>query len=165
MSDTPTNAAVAQEDTARVEKEAARRAEPGGIGRLLRSGAGHNLGLVLALALLAVIGFYSRAISPALPPRCRFHPTCSAYAAEAIERHGAARGSWLALRRILKCAPWHPGGLDPVPPRRPGRGTDAVPAAGPDHDPPGAGGPPADRGDRTAPRGAAAPTSEEQASC
>ncbi len=66
-------------------------------------------------ALLAVVGFYSRAVSPALPPRCRFYPTCSAYAAEAIERHGAARGSWLALRRILKCAPWHPGGLDPVP--------------------------------------------------
>ncbi len=66
-------------------------------------------------ALLAVVGFYSRAISPALPPRCRFYPTCSAYAAEAIERHGAARGSWLALRRILKCAPWHPGGVDPVP--------------------------------------------------
>ncbi|SOC52384.1 hypothetical protein SAMN05660748_4059 [Blastococcus aggregatus] len=67
-------------------------------------------------ALLAVVGFYSRAISPALPPRCRFYPTCSAYAAEAIERHGAARGSWLALRRILKCAPWHPGGVDHVPP-------------------------------------------------
>jgi putative membrane protein insertion efficiency factor len=68
-------------------------------------------------ALLAVIGFYSRAISPALPPRCRFHPTCSAYAAEAIERHGAARGSWLAVRRIAKCAPWHPGGVDLVPSR------------------------------------------------
>lgn len=66
-------------------------------------------------ALLAAVGFYSRAISPALPPRCRFYPTCSAYAAEAIERHGAARGSWLAVRRILKCAPWHPGGVDPVP--------------------------------------------------
>lgn len=66
-------------------------------------------------ALLAAVGFYSRAISPALPPRCRFYPTCSAYAAEAIDRHGAARGSWLAVRRILKCAPWHPGGLDPVP--------------------------------------------------
>ncbi|WP_197022317.1 membrane protein insertion efficiency factor YidD [Candidatus Blastococcus massiliensis] len=65
--------------------------------------------------LLAVIGFYSRAISPALPPRCRFHPTCSAYAAEAIGRYGAGRGSWLALRRILKCAPWHPGGVDLVP--------------------------------------------------
>src|SRR4051812_20685318 len=68
-------------------------------------------------ALLGFIRFYSRAISPALPPRCRFYPTCSAYAAEAIERHGAARGSWLALRRIVKCAPWHPGGVDLVPAR------------------------------------------------
>jgi uncharacterized protein len=66
-------------------------------------------------ALLAAIGFYSRAVSPALPARCRFYPTCSAYAAEAIARHGAARGSWLALRRLVKCAPWHPGGVDPVP--------------------------------------------------
>src|SRR5215212_5616306 len=66
-------------------------------------------------AVLAVIGFYSRAISPALPPRCRFYPTCSAYAAEAIERHGALRGTGLALRRLVKCAPWHPGGVDLVP--------------------------------------------------
>ncbi|MFP5371384.1 MAG: membrane protein insertion efficiency factor YidD [Actinomycetes bacterium] len=66
-------------------------------------------------ALLAAIGFYSRAVSPALPARCRFHPTCSAYAAAAIEVHGVARGSWLALVRLAKCAPWHPGGLDPVP--------------------------------------------------
>ena len=66
-------------------------------------------------ALLAVVRFYSRAISPALPPRCRFYPTCSAYAAEAIERHGAARGGWLTLRRLAKCAPWHPGGVDLVP--------------------------------------------------
>lgn len=66
-------------------------------------------------ALLAAIGFYSRAISPALPPRCRFYPTCSAYAAEAIETHGALRGTGLALRRLAKCAPWHPGGVDPVP--------------------------------------------------
>ena len=66
--------------------------------------------------LLAVIGFYSRAVSPALPPRCRFYPTCSAYAAEAIGVHGALRGSWLAVRRLVKCAPWHPGGVDPVPP-------------------------------------------------
>jgi putative membrane protein insertion efficiency factor len=71
--------------------------------------------------LLAAIGFYARAISPALPARCRFYPTCSAYAAEAIERHGAGRGTWLALRRLAKCAPWHPGGVDPVP---------AVPAHG-----------------------------------
>jgi uncharacterized protein len=65
--------------------------------------------------LLGAIRFYSRAISPALPARCRFYPTCSAYAAQAIERHGAARGSWLALRRLVKCAPWHPGGVDLVP--------------------------------------------------
>jgi hypothetical protein len=71
----------------------------------------------VARALLATIGFYSRAISPALPPRCRFAPTCSAYAAEAVAVHGAARGSWLALLRLLRCAPWHPGGYDPVPPR------------------------------------------------
>ena len=70
--------------------------------------------------LLAVIGFYSRAVSPALPARCRFYPTCSAYAAEAIARHGAARGTWLAVRRLAKCAPWHPGGVDHVPPVRPG---------------------------------------------
>nr|WP_097207590.1 membrane protein insertion efficiency factor YidD [Geodermatophilus sabuli] len=65
--------------------------------------------------MLGTVRFYQRAISPALPPRCRFAPTCSAYAVEAIEVHGAARGSWLALLRLLKCAPWHPGGFDPVP--------------------------------------------------
>jgi putative membrane protein insertion efficiency factor len=70
---------------------------------------------MIARQLLRLIRFYSRAISPALPPRCRFYPSCSAYAAEAIARHGAGRGSWLALRRLLKCAPWHPGGYDPVP--------------------------------------------------
>jgi uncharacterized protein len=77
---------------------------------------------VIRRALLRAIRFYSQAISPALPPRCRFQPTCSAYAAEAVERHGAVRGSWLALRRLLKCAPWHPGGYDPVPDRAPGTG-------------------------------------------
>jgi putative membrane protein insertion efficiency factor len=70
---------------------------------------------MVARALLRLIGFYSRAVSPALPARCRFYPTCSAYAAEAIARHGAAHGSWLALRRLVKCAPWHPGGVDLVP--------------------------------------------------
>ena len=59
-------------------------------------------------------------MNPALPARCRFYPTCSAYAAEAIARHGTARGSWLALRRLVKCAPWHPGGVDHVPPAAPG---------------------------------------------
>ena len=72
-------------------------------------------------ALLAGVRFYQRAISPALPPRCRFQPTCSAYAVEAIELHGAARGTWLALRRLIRCAPWHPGGVDlvPLPPGAP----------------------------------------------
>jgi putative membrane protein insertion efficiency factor len=78
---------------------------------------------MIGRALLAVIRFYSRAISPALPPRCRFHPTCSAYAAEAIERHGPARGTWLAVRRLVKCAPWHPGGVDLVPSAGPHPGT------------------------------------------
>ena len=79
---------------------------------------------MIGRALLGLVRFYSRAISPALPARCRFHPTCSAYAAEAIERHGTARGSWLAVRRLLKCAPWHPGGVDLVPgaARQPGTG-------------------------------------------
>jgi len=70
---------------------------------------------MIARLLLRAVGFYARAISPALPARCRFYPTCSAYAAEAIARHRAARGSWLALRRLIKCAPWHPGGVDLVP--------------------------------------------------
>ena len=83
----------------------------------------------VARALLAVVGFYQRAISPALPPRCRFQPTCSAYAAEAIAVHGAGRGSWLALRRLLKCAPWHPGGLDLVPPARSPAPARPVPSA------------------------------------
>ena len=82
--------------------------------------------------LLRLIGFYSRAVSPALPSRCRFYPTCSAYAAEAIARHGAARGSWLALRRLVKCAPWHPGGVDLVPDAGPVRGA-ATGTAAPGH--------------------------------
>jgi len=84
---------------------------------------------MIGRALLRLIRFYSRAISPALPPRCRFYPTCSAYAAEAIARHGAARGSWLALRRLGKCAPWHPGGVDLVPDSRGSTSTGGTVAA------------------------------------
>ena len=64
-----------------------------------------------------------RVISTRMPPRCRFHPSCSAYALEALERHGAARGTWLAVRRVGRCHPWNPGGFDPVP-ERPARRTD-----------------------------------------
>jgi len=66
--------------------------------------------------LLGLVRLYQYLISPLLGPRCRFHPSCSHYAIEALERHGALRGSWLALRRLLRCHPWHPGGYDPVPP-------------------------------------------------
>ena len=76
---------------------------------------------------LAPISLYRRFISPLKPaPSCRFHPTCSAYATEAIQLHGVPRGSWLAVRRILKCHPFHPGGLDPVPPARNGKGRPAA---------------------------------------
>lgn len=73
----------------------------------------------VASALLFVVNIYRRWISPFLPPSCRFTPSCSAYAVDALTTHGALRGSWLALRRLLRCGPWHPGGWDPVPPRRP----------------------------------------------
>ena len=66
--------------------------------------------------LLKMIGFYRRKISPALPSRCRFYPTCSAYAAEAIQKYGAAKGSWLALKRFFRCHPFYKGDpYDPVP--------------------------------------------------
>ena len=67
--------------------------------------------------LLLFIRAYSYAVSPLLGANCRFHPTCSAYAMEALNRHGAAKGLFLALARVLKCHPWHRGSLhDPVPP-------------------------------------------------
>ena len=65
--------------------------------------------------LLLLVQFYRTAISPLFPPSCRYYPTCSAYAMEAIERYGARRGGWMALRRILRCHPFHAGGYDPVP--------------------------------------------------
>lgn len=65
--------------------------------------------------LIALIRAYQWFISPLLGPHCRFYPSCSQYAREAVERHGVLRGSGLALRRLLRCHPWHPGGVDPVP--------------------------------------------------
>lgn len=73
---------------------------------------------ILALprrGMLLLIRGYQRVISPALPASCRFYPSCSQYAIEAITRHGALRGSWLAARRLARCHPFHPGGVDPVP--------------------------------------------------
>ncbi|GAB0147888.1 membrane protein insertion efficiency factor YidD [Marichromatium gracile] len=68
--------------------------------------------------LTGLIRVYQYVLSPLLGPRCRFYPTCSHYAIEAIECHGPVYGSYLAVRRVLRCHPWHPGGVDPVPPAR-----------------------------------------------
>ncbi len=66
-------------------------------------------------ALLLLVQVYRRLVSPLLPPACRFYPSCSAYAATALARHGALRGTVLTARRLCRCHPFHPGGIDPVP--------------------------------------------------
>jgi uncharacterized protein len=76
----------------------------------------------LVFPFLALIRLYQWAISPFLPSACRFYPSCSHYAYEALERHGVARGGYLATRRVLRCHPWNPGGVDPVPERRTSEG-------------------------------------------
>lgn len=65
--------------------------------------------------VLTLIRLYQRFISPALPPSCRFTPTCSKYSYEAIQHYGVLKGGWLSLQRIVRCHPWNPGGYDPVP--------------------------------------------------
>ena len=65
--------------------------------------------------LIGLIRIYQYAISPFLGRSCRYFPTCSAYAVEALQKHGALKGGWLATKRVCRCHPWHPGGYDPVP--------------------------------------------------
>ncbi|MCZ6828325.1 MAG: membrane protein insertion efficiency factor YidD [Gammaproteobacteria bacterium] len=69
--------------------------------------------------LILPIRLYRFLLSPLLGPSCRFHPSCSQYAEEAIQQHGVLRGSWLAIKRLGKCHPWHEGGIDPVPSQPP----------------------------------------------
>ena len=70
---------------------------------------------LLRLPLLILLRAYRYFVSPLLPPACRFHPNCSAYAEEALQAHGALRGGWLTARRLCRCGPWCAGGFDPVP--------------------------------------------------
>lgn len=81
--------------------------------RRLRPAAflGHGIALLLCLPIV----FYQRCVSPFTPPSCRFTPTCSEYARQALLRHGPVKGLWLALRRLLRCHPWGGSGCDPVP--------------------------------------------------
>ena len=69
----------------------------------------------MSRALVGLIRLYQLLLSPWLPPACRFTPTCSHYACGVLAKYGALKGSWLALRRLSRCHPWHPGGSDPVP--------------------------------------------------
>jgi uncharacterized protein len=75
----------------------------------------NTLKQLFAQPLIWLVRGYQLLISPFLPPSCRFYPSCSHYAIEALQRHGPLKGLWLAVRRVGRCHPWHPGGHDPVP--------------------------------------------------
>nr|WP_155769360.1 membrane protein insertion efficiency factor YidD [Mycobacterium asiaticum] len=77
-----------------------------------------RVGTLVARALIYLIQLYRHMVSPLRPATCRFIPTCSQYAVEALSEYGAIRGSWLAVARLAKCGPWHRGGWDPIPERR-----------------------------------------------
>lgn len=74
---------------------------------------------MLKKIMIGFIRFYQIVISPLKPPTCRFYPTCSHYGLESVKRFGALKGGWLAVKRIIKCHPFHPGGFDPVPEKLP----------------------------------------------
>ncbi|RMF07303.1 MAG: membrane protein insertion efficiency factor YidD [Candidatus Neomarinimicrobiota bacterium] len=78
---------------------------------------------ILLFPLIGVIKLYQVLVSPLFPPHCRFTPTCSQYAVEALQTHGFLKGGWLAFQRVLRCHPWGGSGYDPVPPRDPERKT------------------------------------------
>ena len=75
---------------------------------------------MLKAMMIVIIRFYQIVISPLKPPTCRFYPTCSHYGLESVKRFGALKGGFLAVKRIFKCHPFHPGGIDPVPEKWPG---------------------------------------------
>lgn len=89
-----------------------------------------TIGRLPALALLALLRGYQLVVSPWTAPSCRYYPSCSQYAVIAVQRHGALRGGWLAIRRLGRCHPWTPGGVDDVPPI--GRHHTPAPRAGSD---------------------------------